>query len=77
MTERDFWELVEEVLGRTYGRSMACDVALPELDDMSSVEALAAGEEPRVVWNLLCDHLQIPDSRRWGRDHVAPPMPAK
>ncbi|WEV58460.1 DUF3046 domain-containing protein [Bifidobacterium sp. ESL0728] len=77
MKEREFWQLLEEVLGRSYGRSLARDQVLTALDDMTVVEALAAGVEPRVVWNVLCDQLQVPDSKRWGKDHNAPPLPAK
>ena len=44
---------------------------------MTAVEALDAGEEPRVVWNVLCDQMNIPDSRRWGKGHNAPPMPVR
>ena len=61
--EREFWQLLEEVLGRLGG--------------MTAVDALDAGEEPRVVWNVLCDQMGIPDSRRWGKDHNAPPMPVR
>ncbi|MBM6699494.1 DUF3046 domain-containing protein [Bifidobacterium pullorum subsp. saeculare] len=75
MREREFWELLEEVFGRGYGRSLAHDQALAKLGGMSVVEALEAGEEPRLVWNVLCDQMDVPDSRRWGRDHNAPPMP--
>lgn len=75
--EREFWQLLEEVLGRTYGRSLARDQVLTALDDMTVVEALADGVEPRVVWNVLCDQLQIPDSARWGKNHNAPPLPSK
>ena len=60
--EREFWQLLEEVLGRSYGRAL---------------DALGAGEEPRVVWNVLCDQMGIPDSQRWGKDHNAPPMPVR
>ena len=67
MREREFWQLLEEVFGRVYGRSLARDQRLTALD---------AGVEPRVVWNVLCDQMEIPDSRRWGKDHNAPPMPA-
>lgn len=74
--EREFWQLLEEVFGRVYGRSLSKDQRLPKLGDMTVVEALAAGEEPRVVWNVLCDQMDIPDSRRWGKDHNAPPLPA-
>ena len=44
--------------------------------ERDKVEALDAGEEPRVVWNVLCDQMEVPDSKRWGHDHNAPPMPA-
>ena len=47
-----------------------------KLANMTVVEALDAGEEPRVVWNVLCDQMEVPDSKRWGHDHNAPPMPA-
>lgn len=77
MQEREFWQLLEEVFGRSYGRALAQDQQLTRLDDMTVVEALHAGLEPRVVWNVLCDQMDIPDSKRWGRDHNAPPMPAK
>lgn len=75
MREREFWALVDEVFGRGYGRSLAKDQGLTRLGGMNVVEALAAGVEPRVVWNVLCDQMDVPDSRRWGRDHNAPPMP--
>lgn len=74
--EREFWQLLEEVFGRVYGRSLSRDQRLPKLGDMTVVEALDAGEEPRVVWNVLCDQMDIPDSKRWGKDHNAPPLPA-
>ena len=45
-------------------------------NERDKVEALDAGEEPRVVWNVLCDQMEVPDSKRWGHDHNAPPMPA-
>lgn len=77
MQEREFWQLLEEVFGRSYGRALAQDQQLTRLDGMTVVEALKAGIEPRVAWNVLCDQMDVPDSRRWGRGHNAPPMPAK
>ncbi|GAA0636043.1 DUF3046 domain-containing protein [Bifidobacterium pullorum] len=76
MREREFWELLEEVFGRSYGRSLSRDQQLTSLDGLTVVEALAAGIEPRVVWNALCDQMDVPDARRWGTDHNAPPLPA-
>ena len=75
MREREFWQLLEEVFGRTYGRALSRDQQLPALGNMTVVEALESGEEPRVVWNVLCDQMEVPDAKRWGRDHNAPPMP--
>jgi hypothetical protein len=75
--EREFWQLLEEVLGRSYGRALARDQVLDRLNGLTAVEALEMGEEPRVVWNVLCDQMNIPDSKRWGKDHNAPPMPVR
>ncbi|ATU20962.1 DUF3046 domain-containing protein [Bifidobacterium choerinum] len=75
MREREFWELLEEVFGRSYGRALAHDQRLTKLGGRTVVEALDDGEEPRVVWNVLCDQMDVPDARRWGKDHVAPPLP--
>lgn len=77
MQEREFWQLLEEVLGRSYGRALAHDQVLDRLNGLTAVEALEMGEEPRVVWNVLCDQMNIPDSKRWGKDHNAPPMPVR
>nr|WP_217626121.1 DUF3046 domain-containing protein [Bifidobacterium santillanense] len=69
--------MLEEVFGRGYGRALSRDQQLTALNNMTVVEALDAGEEPRVVWNVLCDQMGIPDAERWGSDHNAPPMPAR
>ncbi len=76
MREREFWQLLEEVFGRSYGRSLSRDQQLTALDGMTVIDALDAGIEPRVVWNALCDQMDIPDPQRWGKDHNAPPLPA-
>ncbi len=76
MREREFWELLEEVFGRVYGRSIAADQRLVKLSSQTVYEALDSGVEPRVIWNVLCDQMDIPDSQRWGKNHNAPPLPA-
>ena len=55
----------------------ARDQQLTVLENMSVVQALEAGVEPRTVWNVLCDQMDVPDSKRWGKDHNAPPLPAR
>lgn len=76
MTEREFWQLVNEIFGRTLGSSIVHDLKLSALRNMSALEALRSGIEPRVVWNILCDHMDVDDAHRWGKDHTAPPLPA-
>lgn len=49
MREREFWELLEEVFGRGYGRALAHDQQLTKLGGRTVVEALGDGAEPRVV----------------------------
>lgn len=58
--EREFWQLLEEVLGRSYGRALAHDQVLDRLGGMTAVDALGAGEEPRVVWNVLATRWAFP-----------------
>ena len=77
MREREFWELVDEVFGHGYGRSLVQDQHLDALAGLTAAQALSAGEQPRVVWNVLCDHMDVPDPQRWGSDHNAPPMPVR
>lgn len=75
MREREFWQLLDEVFGRAYGRALAHDQKLIQLNNVTVVEALESGVEPRTVWNVLCDQMEVPDAQRWGKDHVAPPLP--
>ena len=55
MREREFWELVDEVFGHGYGRSLVQDQHLDALAGLTAAQALSAGEQPRVVWNVLCE----------------------
>ncbi len=74
MRYREFWQLVDEVLGRE-GRTLTRELVLLRLGGATAVQALDAGVEPRDVWHALCDELDVPESRRWGADphRQAPP----
>ena len=65
------------MFGHGYGRSLVQDQHLDALAGLTAAQALSAGEQPRVVWNVLCDHMDVPDPQRWGSDHNAPPMPVR
>lgn len=75
MRNREFWQLIDEVFGAAYGRTLAADQVLTALGDRTVDEAIEAGVEPREVWHALCDAMSVPDERRWGNDvnRQAPP----
>ncbi|GIG27949.1 DUF3046 domain-containing protein [Cellulomonas marina] len=77
MTYREFWALVDEVLGRAQGRVLAQELVLGAVGGRSAQEALDAGVPPRDVWHALCDALEVPDARRWGQDDRRPAPPSR
>jgi hypothetical protein len=66
----EFWALVEEEFGSGHGRALVQDHVLRSLGYRTAQEALAAHEAPRTVWMAMCDELDIPPERRWGKDPV-------
>ena len=72
---REFWDLVDDVFGRAYGRSIAGDQVLEQLGGRTAARAIEEGVEPRAVWHALCDAMQVPDAERGGSDphRQAPP----
>lgn len=50
----DFWARLEQVFGAAYARSVAADQVLSQLGGRTIEQALAAGEEPAVVWRAVC-----------------------
>ena len=72
---REFWDLVDDVFGRAYGRTIVRDQVLPAFGDRTAAQAIEDGEEPRRVWHELCDAMQVPGTQRWGSDpyRQAPP----
>ncbi|SDC70485.1 Protein of unknown function [Sanguibacter gelidistatuariae] len=75
MRNREFWQLVDEVFGPTYGRTLAADQVLSALGDRTVEQSIEDGVEPREVWHALCDAMDVPDAQRWGHDvnRQAPP----
>ncbi|MFC7405323.1 DUF3046 domain-containing protein [Georgenia alba] len=65
MRHSEFWQVVDEVLGETYGRSVAQDLVLPGAGGRTAVEALDAGVPPRRVWDAVCDELELGETARW------------
>ena len=64
----EFWVLVDDEFGRLHSRTIVRDHVVRALGDRTAEAALAAGFDPREVWFALCDDLEVPPERRWGRE---------
>ena len=64
----EFWTLVDDEFGRAHGRTLTRDHVLFELGNRTAEQAIADGEPLRSVWLALCDAMDVPRERRWGRE---------
>jgi hypothetical protein len=55
---------MEDALGSSYARSWAHDQVLAELGGRTVDEALAAGEDPKVVWRAVWTRLELPPNKK-------------
>ncbi|MEP6695333.1 MAG: DUF3046 domain-containing protein [Pseudonocardiales bacterium] len=60
----EFWTRMQEHFGVAYADSIATDQVLGELGGRSVREALAAGDDPKVVWRAVCAAFDIPVRNR-------------
>lgn len=60
----DFWERMEHHLGAAYADSWARDYVIAALGGRTVHQALAAGEDTKVVWRAVCDTLRLPPGER-------------
>ena len=64
MRHSEFWVRMDQALGPPYARSWAEQHVLRALDGRTVVEALAAGEAPKVVWRAVWAELELPPRER-------------
>jgi signal transduction histidine kinase len=64
----EFWLCMEHEFGRGYARVLAADLVLGQLGQLTALEALEKGVDPRRVWLAICDTQDIPLERRLGPD---------
>ncbi|MGQ0625711.1 MAG: DUF3046 domain-containing protein [Sporichthyaceae bacterium] len=60
----DFWDRMRAELGPAYADSYARDMVIAELDGRTVEQALAAGEDPKVVWRAVWTALELPPAKR-------------
>ncbi len=54
------------------GGSLLTDLVLSAVGGRTSVDALAAGVDPREVWLALCAETDVPPARRYGVGRLDP-----
>lgn len=55
-----FWERMNARFGEAYADSVARDLVIAQLGGRTVVAALAAGEQPRTVWEAVCEAVEVP-----------------
>ena len=55
---------MREQFGDVYAESLAKDYVLSNLGGRTVNQALADGEDPKVVWRAVCDTFNVPDALR-------------
>ena len=64
MRHTEFWMRMEHALGPAYARSWADQYVLRDLGGRTVLEALDAGEQPKVVWRAVWAALELPARER-------------
>ena len=62
----DFQTLMNDEFGPAYAAVLLRDLALIELGDLTGQMALAAGIEPREIWEAICKAQNVPKERWHG-----------
>jgi hypothetical protein len=60
----EFWARMREQFGDVYAESLAKDYVLSNLGGRTVNQALADGEDAKVVWRAVCDTFNVSDSLR-------------
>ncbi len=60
----DFWQRMDEQFGQAYAQSVAKDFVLIGLGDRTISQALADGEDVKVIWRAVCAAFNVPERLR-------------
>jgi hypothetical protein len=59
-----FWDRMNSHFGEDYAASVAQDHVLADLGGRTVVQALADGQDVKVIWKAVCEAFNVPDSLR-------------
>ena len=57
---------MSDEFGESYGRTLARDLVLSPLGDLTADQAMSAGVPYREIWLAICDMQDVPANRRYG-----------
>ena len=60
----EFWHRMDEHFGGEYAQSVAKDFVLAELSGRTVQQALADGEDVKVIWRAVCAAFPVPERLR-------------
>jgi hypothetical protein len=60
----DFWQRMDEQFGSVYAQSVAKDFVLAGLGGRTAQQALADGEDSKVIWQAICAAFPVPERLR-------------
>jgi Protein of unknown function (DUF3046) len=60
----EFWERMREQFGDIYAQSVAQDYVLADLGSRTVNQALAEGQDVKVVWRAVCNAFRVPERLR-------------
>lgn len=64
MRRTQFWDRLEEAFGRSGAETFAQDHVLTRLRDRTVNQALAQGEDAKIIWNAIVVEMQLPARMR-------------
>jgi hypothetical protein len=64
----EFWQLMDSEFGEAYARTLARELVMSSLGERTANQALAGQEDARAVWWAVCDAMDVPRERRFGKD---------
>jgi hypothetical protein len=60
----EFWARMRRQFGDSYAESVAQDQVLSGLGSRTVNQALADGEDAKVVWRAVCEAFKVPERQR-------------
>jgi hypothetical protein len=60
----EFWARMRAQFGEVYAQSVAKDYVFAKLGERTIEQALADGEDAKVVWRAVCETFDVPEKLR-------------